>query len=119
MVSLLLSVVFFLLAFFIGLPAFMIRPHKFALTFTLGSFFFMGSFAMLKVGTAHRPAEVELVHAVGSRQRARRPVVAIRMLHTLCISPNDVCSSIPCVFFFIFAAYSVFTHSFFIEASAL
>ncbi|CAN0004916.1 unnamed protein product [Ectocarpus sp. 8 AP-2014] len=49
-VSLLLSVAFFVLAFVIGLPMILPRPHKFALTFTLGSFFFMGSFAMLKVG---------------------------------------------------------------------
>lgn len=51
MVALLLSVVFFALAFLIGLPTIVLRPHKFALTFTLGSFFFMGSFAMLKVRT--------------------------------------------------------------------
>ncbi|CAN0515088.1 unnamed protein product, partial [Laminaria digitata] len=47
-VALLLSVLFFGLAFVIGLPTIILRPHKFALTFTLGSFFFMGSFAMLK-----------------------------------------------------------------------
>eukprot|EP00752_Nemacystus_decipiens_P009725 g8685.t1 len=52
-VALLLSVVFFALAFFIGLPTIVLRPHKFALTFTLGSFFFMGSFAMLKGPAAH------------------------------------------------------------------
>ncbi|CBN73959.1 conserved unknown protein [Ectocarpus siliculosus] len=52
-VSLLLSVAFFVLAFVIGLPMIMLRPHKFALTFTLGSFFFMGSFAMLKGPVAH------------------------------------------------------------------
>ncbi|CAN0406692.1 unnamed protein product, partial [Hapterophycus canaliculatus] len=52
-VLLLLSIVFFVLAFVIGLPTILLRPHKFALTFTLGSLFFMGSFAMLKVGNAH------------------------------------------------------------------
>jgi ABC-type amino acid transport system permease subunit len=47
-VTLLLSVAFFLLAFFVGLPVVVIRPHKFALCFTLGSLCFMGSFAMLR-----------------------------------------------------------------------
>ena len=60
MVALLLSVVFFALAFFIGLPTIMMRPHKFALTFTLGSFFFMGSFAMLKVIKMNRSAKWNL-----------------------------------------------------------
>ncbi|CAM9594678.1 unnamed protein product [Scytosiphon promiscuus] len=52
-VMLLLSIVFFVLAFVIGLPTILLRPHKFALTFTLGSLFFMGSFAMLKGPTLH------------------------------------------------------------------
>jgi ABC-type amino acid transport system permease subunit len=47
-VTLLLSVAFFLLAFFVGLPVVVIRPHKFALCFTLGSLCFMASFAMLR-----------------------------------------------------------------------
>jgi len=46
--TLLLSVLFFGLAFVIGLPTLVLRPHKFALCFTLGSLMFMGSFAMLK-----------------------------------------------------------------------
>lgn len=49
MLLLLLSIAFFVLAFVIGLPTIVFRPHKFALTFTLGSLCFMGSFAMLKV----------------------------------------------------------------------
>ena len=47
--ALFLSVVFFCLAFFVGLPMLVVRPHKFVLTFTLGSVLFMASFAMLKV----------------------------------------------------------------------
>lgn len=45
---LLLSGVLFSLAFFIGLPMISIRPQKFALSFTCGSFIFMGSFAILR-----------------------------------------------------------------------
>jgi ABC-type amino acid transport system permease subunit len=47
-VTLLLSLAFFLLAFFVGLPALLLRPHKFALCFTLGSLCFMASFALLR-----------------------------------------------------------------------
>ncbi|CAM9958640.1 unnamed protein product [Pylaiella littoralis] len=52
-VALLLSVFFFVLAFVVGLPTIVLKPSKFALTFTLGSLFFMGSFAMLKGPTVH------------------------------------------------------------------
>lgn len=45
---LLLSAVFFGLAFFVGLPMVSIRPQKFALSFTCGSLTFMGSFAILR-----------------------------------------------------------------------
>ena len=41
---LLVSVFFFALAVFIGLPVLVLRPQKFALCFTLGSLAFMGSF---------------------------------------------------------------------------
>ncbi|CAM9310947.1 unnamed protein product [Discosporangium mesarthrocarpum] len=50
---LLLSMLFFALAFLVGLPTIILRPSKFALTFTLGSLCFMGSFAMLKGPTKH------------------------------------------------------------------
>merc|ERR1719361_815080 len=49
----LVSTVFFLLAFFVGLPMITIRPQKFALSFTCGSLTFMGSFAILKGPTEH------------------------------------------------------------------
>mmetsp|Transcript_7450 Transcript_7450/g.10437 ORF Transcript_7450/g.10437 Transcript_7450/m.10437 type:complete len:231 (-) Transcript_7450:51-743(-) len=47
-VSLLVSVAFFALAFFVGLPTVVIRPHKFALCFTIGSLCFLWSFILLK-----------------------------------------------------------------------
>mmetsp|Transcript_8524 Transcript_8524/g.11180 ORF Transcript_8524/g.11180 Transcript_8524/m.11180 type:complete len:264 (+) Transcript_8524:121-912(+) len=50
---LVLSVVFFALAFLVGLPTVVLRPHKFAVSFTLGSLTFMAAFAMLKGPTAH------------------------------------------------------------------
>eukprot|EP00953_Heterococcus_sp_UTEX-ZZ885_P023772 13055-Heterococcus_DN1.PRE.2 len=40
-------------SFFVGLPVVVIRPHKFALCFTLGSLCFMGSFAMLRGPSEH------------------------------------------------------------------
>lgn len=42
------SGLFFSLAFFVGLPMITVRPQKFALSFTCGSFAFMSSFAILK-----------------------------------------------------------------------
>lgn len=50
---LLLSGVFFALAFFVGLPMIGVRPQKFALSFTFGSLTFMGSFAILRGPEAH------------------------------------------------------------------
>lgn len=43
-----LSVLFFALGFFVGLPMVALRPQKFALCFTFGSLTFMGSFGILK-----------------------------------------------------------------------
>jgi len=51
--ALLLSILFFGLAFMVGLPTLVLRPHKFAVSFTLGSLSFMGAFAMLKGPSAH------------------------------------------------------------------
>lgn len=48
-----LAHVFFLLAFTIGLPVVLLRPHKFALLFTMGSISFMMSFSFLKGPVAH------------------------------------------------------------------
>jgi len=45
---LVLSIVFFSLAFFVGMPMITFRPQKFALSFTCGSLTFMGSFALLR-----------------------------------------------------------------------
>lgn len=45
---LLLSALFFALAFAVGMPMITIRPQKFAISFTFGSLLFMGSFAILK-----------------------------------------------------------------------
>mmetsp|Transcript_10415 Transcript_10415/g.22070 ORF Transcript_10415/g.22070 Transcript_10415/m.22070 type:complete len:235 (+) Transcript_10415:69-773(+) len=50
---LILSALFFALAFAVGLPMIYIRPQKFALSFTFGSLMFMGSFAILKGPYAH------------------------------------------------------------------
>lgn len=47
-VMLLLSALFFLLGFAVGLPMITFRPQKFALCFTFGSMTFMASFAILK-----------------------------------------------------------------------
>lgn len=47
-VALLVSALFFALAFFVGLPLITVRPQKFALSFTMGSITFMSSFAILK-----------------------------------------------------------------------
>lgn len=43
-----LSALFFALAFFIGMPALVARPQKFAISFTMGSLTFMASFGILK-----------------------------------------------------------------------
>ncbi|CAM9156929.1 unnamed protein product [Phaeothamnion confervicola] len=51
--TLTISALFFVLAFFIGLPTLVLRPAKFALTFTCGSLCFMISFAMLKGPSTH------------------------------------------------------------------
>ena len=53
MFSVALAGLFFFLAFFVGLPVIVFRPHKFALCFTLGSVMFMSSFAQLKGPMAH------------------------------------------------------------------
>ena len=48
-----LSALFFALAFFVGVPVLSLRPQKFALSFTMGSITFMGSFALLKGPQEH------------------------------------------------------------------
>ncbi|CAB9520189.1 SFT2 domain containing [Seminavis robusta] len=45
---LLLSALFFALAFSVGMPMITVRPQKFAISFTFGSLLFMGSFGILK-----------------------------------------------------------------------
>mmetsp|Transcript_9693 Transcript_9693/g.13459 ORF Transcript_9693/g.13459 Transcript_9693/m.13459 type:complete len:243 (-) Transcript_9693:629-1357(-) len=50
---LLVAFFFFFLAVFVGLPVLVLRPQKFALCFTLGSIFFMTSFAALRGTKAH------------------------------------------------------------------
>ena len=45
--------VFFALAFFVGVPLIAARPQKFALSFTCGSLTFMGSFAVMKGPAEH------------------------------------------------------------------
>ncbi len=47
-VALVVSALFFALAFIVGLPLITVRPQKFALSFTMGSITFMSSFAILK-----------------------------------------------------------------------
>ncbi|EEC51002.1 predicted protein, partial [Phaeodactylum tricornutum CCAP 1055/1] len=48
-----LSALFFALAFFIGVPLLVTRPQKFAISFTMGSITFMGSFGILKGPMEH------------------------------------------------------------------
>lgn len=48
-----LSVLFFGLAFFVGVPLLAARPQKFALSFTCGSLIFMMSFGILKGPVEH------------------------------------------------------------------
>ena len=43
-----MSALFFLLAFFVGLPMVLLAPAKFALSFTVGSLCFMLAFAVLE-----------------------------------------------------------------------
>lgn len=50
---LMLSALFFILGFFVGLPLITIRPQKFAICFTFGSFLFMCSFAILRGPKEH------------------------------------------------------------------
>lgn len=50
---LLLSALFFALAFFVGIPTLAVKPQKFALSFTCGSLMFMGSFGILKGPEEH------------------------------------------------------------------
>ncbi|CAB9509141.1 SFT2 domain containing [Seminavis robusta] len=49
----LLSIVFFALAFGVGMPLITTRPQKFAISFTFGSLLFMGSFGILKGPMEH------------------------------------------------------------------
>lgn len=49
----LLSVLFFALAFGVGMPLIATRPQKFAISFTFGSLLFMGSFGILKGPMEH------------------------------------------------------------------
>ena len=51
--SLLSAGLFFFLAFVIGLPVILIRPAKFAISFTVGSLLYMTAFAMLRGPQAH------------------------------------------------------------------
>ncbi|KAF9085150.1 hypothetical protein BGX29_004683 [Mortierella sp. GBA35] len=46
----------FMIAFFVGLPLFFLKPSKFATSFTLGSILLMTSFALLKGPAAHLKA---------------------------------------------------------------
>lgn len=48
-----LSILFFALAFFVGMPMITLRPQKFALSFTCGSLTFMGSFGIMKGPKEH------------------------------------------------------------------
>lgn len=50
---LLIGVLFYVLAFFVGLPAIVLRPSKFALSVTFGSICTMGSFTALLGPKAH------------------------------------------------------------------
>jgi len=50
---LLLSALFFALAFGVGMPMITVRPQKFAISFTMGSILFMGSFGILKGPAEH------------------------------------------------------------------
>ena len=47
-ICMIVSLIFFALAFFIGLPMVVLAPTKFAISFTLGSISFMLSFAILE-----------------------------------------------------------------------
>ncbi|KAF8938967.1 Got1/Sft2-like family-domain-containing protein [Dissophora ornata] len=46
----------FMIAFFVGLPLLLLKPSKFATSFTLGSLLLMASFALLRGPTAHLKA---------------------------------------------------------------
>ncbi|KAF9175741.1 protein transport protein sft2 [Mortierella sp. AD011] len=48
----------FMIAFFVGLPLLLLKPSKFATSFTLGSILLMASFALLKGPAAHLKALV-------------------------------------------------------------
>jgi len=49
----LLAMFFFTMAFMVGLPVIVLRPHKFALCFTIGSLLFMSSYSLLVGPGAH------------------------------------------------------------------
>lgn len=51
--SILLAVFFFSMAFTVGLPVIVLRPHKFAFCFTVGSVLFMSSFSLLVGPASH------------------------------------------------------------------
>lgn len=56
----LLSILFFFLAFTIGVPMLTIRPQKFAISFSTGSLIFMLSFALLRGPHAHFSSMLEV-----------------------------------------------------------
>lgn len=53
LILLLVSAIFFALAFFVGLPMIAVRPQKFAISFTCGSILFLASFGILKGPMEH------------------------------------------------------------------
>jgi len=54
------SALFFFLAFSVGIPTLAMHPHKFALSFTMGSFTFMASFGVLKGPMEHLKSMFQL-----------------------------------------------------------
>jgi len=79
---LLLSVLFFALAFGFALPMITVRPQKFAISFTMGSLLFMGSFGILKGPMAH------LKSMCGADQMLFSTVYIASMLATLYFTFN-------------------------------
>lgn len=54
-----LSILFFALAFFIGVPMLAVKPHKFAISFTCGSITFMCSFGILRGPIEHMTSMIQ------------------------------------------------------------
>jgi hypothetical protein len=96
---LIMSGVFFAVAFFIGLPLVLLSPGKFGMSFTLGSLLFMGAFAIMEGPVAHlkRTCSLErlpftLVYITSMLATLYACIVAKSYIMTVACSIAQICA---------------------------